>query len=94
MNILHINVCAILFNRTQDLHSPKNSGKIVATVLPSKLCSQKLYQHHLSKYVYCMQNFVRFYTIESKIELSQEFQKKIAAPLTELYVPKLHQRYF
>ena len=42
-----------------------------------------------------MQNFVRFHTIESEIELSQEFgEKGIAAHPTELYVPKSHYFYF
>ena len=42
-----------------------------------------------------MQNFVRFHEIESGIELPQEFWKnEIAAPSTELHVPKSHHYYF
>ena len=72
---MHINFCAISFNRAQDQHFSQNFGKIVATVLPSMLCSHKLY--YLAKLVYSMQNFVRFYAIESDIELPQEFWKKM-----------------
>ena len=43
--------CTILFNRTQELHFPENSGKIVITAAPNKLCSQ-IYQYHLVKLVY------------------------------------------
>ena len=75
MYTLHINFCAISFNRTQDLYFPKTSGKTVAIAPPSKLCSQKLDKYHLAKLVYCIQNFVRFYAIESEIELPQEFWK-------------------
>ena len=42
----------------------------------SNLCSQKLYQYHLAKYVYCMQNFARFEAVESETELSSEFWEK------------------
>ena len=44
-----------------------------------------------------MQNFVRFHTIESEIELSQESNKKknrIGMPVTEIHAPKLHNYYF
>ena len=73
---MHINFCAILFNRTHDLHFPQNSGKIVIAAPPSKLFPQKVYQCHLLKEVYCMQNFVRFHAIEFKIELSQKLWEK------------------
>ena len=54
MHILHIDFCAISFNRTQDFYFPKNSGKIVVIAPPIKLCSQRLYSCHLAKLVYCM----------------------------------------
>ena len=73
MYILPINFCAISLNRTQCLHFPKNSEKIVTTAPPNKLYSQKLYQYHPSNQINCMQNFVRFHAIVSEIGLSQEF---------------------
>ena len=73
---MHINFCAISYNRTQDLHFSKNFGKIVITTFPRKLCPQKLYLCHVLKYVHCMQNFVRLHAIESEIELSQKFWGK------------------
>ena len=73
---MHINFCAISFSRTQNLHFPKNSEKIVTTTPLIKLCPQKLYQCHLLKQVYCTQNFARFHAIESEIGLTQEFWEK------------------
>ena len=73
---MHINFCEVSFNRKQNLHSPRNSGKIVTTTPAIKLCPQKLYQCHLLKSVYCMQNVVQFYAIESETGLSQEFWEK------------------
>ena len=75
--ILHINLSAISFNRNQDLGYTKNSGKTLTIEPPCKLCLQKLYQCHLLKQVYCMQNFVLFHAIEPEIGLSQEFWKKM-----------------
>ena len=69
MYILHVNIYAISFNRTQDLHFLKDSGKIVTTT-PSR--SQKSY--HLAKEVYWMQNFV-----------SLEMMMPIQFPATEFY---------
>ena len=41
-----------------------------------------------------MQNFVQFHAIDSETELPQEFwENEIAAPPTELHVPKLHHCY-
>ena len=68
-------MCAILFNRTQDLHFLKNSGKIVTTAPFSELYSQNLY-HYFAKWVYCMLNIVRFHAVESKIKLPLEFWEK------------------
>ena len=76
MYILHIHFCAISLNRTQNLHFPKIFGNIEITASLSKLCLQKIYQYHLVKYVYCMQNFVQFHAVESEIELPQEFWEK------------------
>ena len=76
MCILNTIFCAISFNRTQDLHYPKKSGKIVTTALPIKLCPQKLYQYHILEKVYCMQSFVRFHATESERELSEKFWEK------------------
>ena len=76
VHILNLNVCAISFNSYQDLLYRKNSGIIETTAPPSKLSSQNLYECHLSKEVYCMQNYVRFYAMESKKGLSQEFRDK------------------
>ena len=93
--VLQVNFCAISFNGTQNLHFSNNSRKTVAAVPPSKLCSQKLYEYHLAKYVYCVQNFVRFHALKSEIEYHKNFGKNgIAAPPTELYEPKLHHFYF
>ena len=85
--ILQINFCAILFNRTQDLHFSKNSGKFVITAPSRKLCPQKLYQYHLLKLAYCMQNFVRFHAIEYDIELSYKNlgKRNSSAPYTAIY---------
>ena len=41
------------------------------------MCLQKLYLYHLSKLVYCKQNFVRFHAVESEIELPQDFWEKL-----------------
>ena len=41
-----------------------------------------------------MKNIVRFYAVDSEIELSQFFlEKRKTAPPTELYVPKHHHDY-
>ena len=82
MHILYLYFCAILFNRTHDLHFPQNSWKNVNIAPPNKVYSQKLHQYHLSKWVYCAQNFIRFHTIESEIDLSQEFwgKRKSSSP--------------
>ena len=42
--ILHTHFCAILFNKTQNLHFAKNFGKIMSTAPSSKLDSQKIYE--------------------------------------------------
>ena len=85
--ILHMNLCAISFNRTQDLHFAKNSEKIVTTLPPSNLCSRQLYIYNLVKQVYCMQNFVWFYATGSKIKLPEEFWGKLnsSAPYWAIY---------
>ena len=67
---------SVSFNRAQEMHFSKNFGKIAITASLSKLCPQKLHESHLLKQVYCMQNFVRFHGIESKIELRQFFLEK------------------
>ena len=53
----------------------------MTTAPPIKLRSQSLYKYHISKLLYCMQNFVQFHEIETEIELSQEFwENGVAAP--------------
>ena len=44
--------------------------KIVITACHSKLYPQKLYQCHLLKLLYCMQNFVRFHAMESETTIT------------------------
>ena len=76
--------CVISFIRTQNLHFPQNSKKIVTTALASKLCSQKLCQYYLAK----QQNFIQFHAVESEIELLQEFrEKRNSSPPNELRNP-------
>ena len=73
--MFYVNFCTVSFIRTQALHSPKNSPKIMTIAPHNNLRLQKIYQYHLCKQVHCMQNFVQFYAIESKLEISQEFSE-------------------
>ena len=77
MYILDVNFCAISFIRTQDLHFPKNSEKIVATdPLASYVRKNYIITIVQSKYIAC-KNFLRFHAIQSEIELSQEFWENL-----------------
>ena len=84
MYTLHIDFCAILFTRTQNLHFPKKSEKIVITAPPSKLCSQN-YINIIFKI--SIQNFVRFHSIESELNYRiYNFRKKMFNEFTSISV--------
>ena len=90
MHIFHINFYSLSFNRTQNLHFPKNSGKIVITASLSKL-SLKNYISVIfqSKYIACKILYDSI-QLNSRQNYHKSFRKRgIAAPPTVLYVPKL-----
>ena len=73
--VLHINFCAISFNRTQDVRFPKNYGKIVATAPPSKAMLAKIISILSFKVSILHAKFLRVHAVESEIELSHKFWK-------------------
>ena len=73
VHIMHMNYRAVSLNATEALDFSKTSEKIITTVFPSNLNSQKTYPHHFSKQMHCMQTFLSFHVIEYMIVLSNVF---------------------
>ena len=74
--ILHINFCAILFNKSRYITIQKILENLWQKRPPIKQYHKNLYQLYLLTWVYCMQIFVWFHAIEPKIELLGEIGEK------------------
>ena len=87
---MHLKCVIVIFNNTYlaykflcdfieySTRSPLSEKFLIngTTAPSSKLYSYKLYQYHLSKYLYRIQSIIRFHAVESKIELTQIFCEK------------------
>ena len=95
MCILHINFCAISFNRSRDI--------IILKIFEKTLLQHLLESHVCTNYInvisYCSHIAYNFYKDSMQWQLRYDYHKSfrkslITAPSTALYVPKLHHCYF
>ena len=89
MYILHLNFCAISYNRTQKSVYTKSSGKIVITALPAKVVSMSFNKALNTKFRTIPCNRIRDRTITRVF-----WENGITAPPTKLYALKSHHCYF